>query len=100
VACLALAVIATAAIVAVARPWAVRASGPAGNTVGLIDAGGGRVGAAVSVSSPAGLAYRRRLGLGREPAPKARVSRINPATHAVVDQIPVGFRAERGGCHS
>ena len=57
--------------------------------VGLIDSGGGRVGAAVSVGSPAGLAY----GDGSVWAvngTEGTVSRINPATHAVVDQIPVG----------
>jgi hypothetical protein len=57
VAGLALVVIATAAIVVVARPWAGGPAGLPGNTVGLIDTAGGRVGAAVSVGSPAGLAY-------------------------------------------
>ena len=89
VAGLALVVIAAAAIVVVARPGA---GGPAGlpdNTVGLIDSGGARVGAAVSVGSPAGLAY----GDGSVwvvNGTEGTVSRINPATHAVVDQIPVG----------
>ena len=96
VAGLALVVIAAAVIVVVARPWA---GGPAGmpgntvglpgNTVGLIDSGGARVGAAVSVGSPAGLAY----GDGSVwvvNGTEGTVSRINPATHAVVDQIPVG----------
>ena len=89
VAGLALVVIATAAIVAVARPWAGGPAGLPGNSVGLIDTGGGRVGAAVSVGSPAGLAY----GDGSVWAvngTEGTVSRINPATHAVVDQIPVG----------
>ena len=41
VAGLALVVIATAAIVAVARPWAGGPAGLPGNSVALIDAGGG-----------------------------------------------------------
>ena len=89
VAGLALVVIAAAAIVAVARPWAGGPAGLPGNSVGLIDTGGGRVGAAVSVGSPAGLAY----GDGSVWAvngTEGTVSRINPATHAVVEQIPVG----------
>jgi YVTN family beta-propeller protein len=89
VAGLTLVVIATAAIVAVARPWAGGPAGLPGNSVGLIDTGGGRVGAAVSVGSPAGLAY----GDGSVwvvNGTEGTVSRINPATHAVIEQVPVG----------
>ena len=89
VAGLALVVIAAAAVVVVARPGAGGPAGLPGNSVGLIDTSGGRVGAAVSVGSPAGLAY----GDGSVWAvngTEGTLSRINPATHAVVDQIPVG----------
>jgi YVTN family beta-propeller protein len=89
VAALALVVIAVAVSVVVTRPWAGGPAGLPGNTVGLIDTSGGRVGAAVSVGSPAGLAY----GDGSVwvvDATEGTVSRINPATHAVVQQIPVG----------
>ena len=89
VAGLALAVAAAAAIVVVARPWAGGPAGLPGNTVGLIDTAGARVGAAVSVGSPAGLAY----GDGSVWAVNSTdgsLSRINPATHAVIQQIPVG----------
>jgi len=84
----ALAVAATACIVAVARPWA---NGPAGlpaNSVGLISAGG-RVGAPVTVGSPAGLAYGDGSVWAVDSA-DGTISRINPATHTVVGQIPVG----------
>ena len=89
VAGLALVVIAAAVIAVVARPWAGGPAGLPGNSVGLIDTSGGRVGAAVSVGSPAGLAY----GDGSVWAvngTEGTVSRINPATHAVVEQVPVG----------
>ena len=89
VAGLAVVVIAAAAIVVVARPGAGGPAGLPGNSVGLVDANGGRVGAAVSVGSPAGLAY----GDGSVwvvNGTEGTVSRINPVTHAVVDQIPVG----------
>ena len=85
----ALAVAAAVSLVVVARPWAGGPAGLPGNSVGLIDPAGGRVGAAVSVSSPDGLAY----GAGSVWAvdgTDGTVSRINPATHAVVQQIPVG----------
>ena len=88
----ALVVAAAACILAVARPWAGEPAGLPGNSVGLIDSAGGRVGAAVAVSSPDGLAY----GDGSVWAVEGNggtggtVSRINPATHAVVQQIPVG----------
>ena len=85
----ALAVAAALCIVAVARPWAGEPAGLPGNSVGLIDPAGGRVGAAVAVGSPDGLAY----GAGSVWAVDGTdriVSRINPATHAVVQQIGVG----------
>ena len=85
----ALAVAAAVCIVAVARPWAGEPTGLPGNSVGLIDSAGGRVGAAVAVGSPDGLAY----GDGSVWAVNGTdgtVSRIDPATHAVVQQIPVG----------
>jgi hypothetical protein len=56
---------------------------------GLIGAAGGRLGAPVAVDSPDGLAY----GAGSVWAVDSTggaLSRINPATHAIVDQIPVG----------
>ena len=85
----ALAVAAAVCIVAVARPWAGEPAGLPGNSVGLIDAAGGRVGAAVAVGSPDSLAYGAGSvwAVGRT---DGTVSRINPATHAVVQQIPVG----------
>jgi YVTN family beta-propeller protein len=85
----ALAVAAAVSLVVVARPWAGGPAGLPGNSVDLIGPAGGRVGAAVSVSSPDGLAY----GAGSVWAvdgTDGTVSRINPATHAVVQQIPVG----------
>src|SRR5437588_7511982 len=84
----ALAVAAAVCVVAVARPWAGEPTGLPGNSVGLIDSAGGRVGAAVAVGSPDGLAY----GDGSVWAVNGTggtVSRIDPATHAVVQQIPV-----------
>ena len=89
VAGLALAVAAAAAIVAVARPWAGGPAGLPGNTVGLIDTAGARVGAAVSVGSPAGLAYGDG-SVWAVDTTEGTLSRINPATHAVIEQIPVG----------
>ena len=89
VAGLALAVAAAAAIVAVARPWAGGPAGLPGNTVGLIDTAGARVGAAVSVGSPAGLAYGDG-SVWAVDSTDGTLSRINPATHAVIQQIPVG----------
>jgi ABC-type transport system substrate-binding protein/DNA-binding SARP family transcriptional activator len=85
----ALAVAAAVCIVAVARPWAGRPSGLPGNSVGLIDSAGGRVGAAVAVGSPDGLAYGDGSVWAVDGTGGA-VSRISPATHAVVQQIPVG----------
>ena len=85
----ALAVAAAVCILAVARPWAGEPAGLPGNSVGLIDPAGGRVGAAVAVGSPDSLAY----GDGSVWAVDrtgGTVSRIDPATHAVVQTIPVG----------
>jgi YVTN family beta-propeller protein len=84
-----LAVAAALGIVVVARPWAAQASGIPANSVGLIGAAGGRLGAPVAVGSPAGLAY----GDGSVWAVDSidgTLARINPAAHAIVDQIPVG----------
>ena len=85
----ALAVAAAVSVVAVARPWAGEPSGLPGNSVGLIDAAGGRVGAPVTVGGPAGLAYGGG-SLWAVDSTDGTVSRINPATHAVVQQIQVG----------
>jgi YVTN family beta-propeller protein len=84
----ALAVAAAVCIVAVARPWAGEPGGLPANSVSLIDSAGGRVGAAVSVGTPAGLAY----GAGSVWAVDSTggtLLRINPVTHAV-QTIPVG----------
>jgi YVTN family beta-propeller protein len=89
VAGLALVVIAAAVIVVVARPWAGGPAGLPGNSVGLIDTSGGLVGAAVSVGSPAGLAYSDG-SVWAVNSTEGTLSRINPATHAVVEQVPVG----------
>jgi ABC-type transport system substrate-binding protein/DNA-binding SARP family transcriptional activator len=85
----ALAVAAAVSIVALARPWAGGSADLPGNSVGLIDAAGRRVGAAVAVGSPDSLAFGAGSvwAVGRT---DGTVSRINPATHAVVQQIPVG----------
>ena len=89
VAGLAVVVVAAAAIVAVARPWAGGPAGLPGNTVGLIDTSGGRVGAAVSVGSPAGVAYVDG-SVWAVDSTEGQLTRINPGTHAVVGQIQVG----------
>ena len=57
--------------------------------MGLIDPAGGRVGAAVSVGSPAGVAYGDG-SVWAVDSTEGTLSRINPATHAVIQQIPVG----------
>jgi YVTN family beta-propeller protein len=85
----ALAVAAAACILAVARPWAGEPAGLPGNSVGLIDSAGGRVGVPVAVGSPDGLAYGDG-SVWAVDGTGGTVSRINPATHAVVAQIPVG----------
>jgi YVTN family beta-propeller protein len=84
----ALAVAAAACIVAVARPWAGEAGGLPGDSVALIGPSGERVGAPVSVGSPAGLAYGDGSVWAVDSAGGA-LARIDPATHAV-QQIPVG----------
>ena len=85
----ALAVAAAVCIVAVARPWAGEPAGLPGNSVGLIDSAGGRVGAAVPVGGPDGLAYGDGSVWAVDGTDRI-VSRIDPATHAVVQQIGVG----------
>jgi len=85
----ALAVAAAACVLAVTRPWAAGPSGLPANSVGVINASGGRSGAPVMVGSPAGLAYGDGSVWAVNSA-EGTVSRINPATHAVVTQIPVG----------
>ena len=85
----ALAVAAAVCIVAVARPWAAESTGLPANSVGLIDSAGGRAGAPVSVGSPAGLAYGDG-SVWAVDTTDGTLSRINPATHAVVQQITVG----------
>ncbi|HEV8278193.1 MAG TPA: BTAD domain-containing putative transcriptional regulator, partial [Streptosporangiaceae bacterium] len=86
----ALAVAAAACIVAVARPWEGEPTGrlPA-NTVGLIDPAGGLVGAPVTVGSPEGLAYGDG-SVWAVDSTDGTVSRIDPATHAVIESVPVG----------
>ena len=85
----ALAVAAAGCIVAVARPWAGEPTGLPAGSVGLINSSGGRVGAPVMVGSPAGLAYGDGSVWAVDSA-EGTVSRINPATHAVVQTIQVG----------
>jgi len=85
----ALAVAAAVCIVVVARPWAGGSTGLPANSVGLIDPPGGRVGAPVSVGSPEGLAYGDG-SVWAVDGTEGTLSRINPATHAVIQQIPVG----------
>ena len=84
----ALAVAAAACIVAVARPWTAGPGGLPADSVGLIGPSGERVGAPVSVGSPAGLAYGDG-SLWAVDSADGTLARINPATHAV-QQIPVG----------
>jgi YVTN family beta-propeller protein len=85
----ALAVAAAACIVVVARPWAGGPASLPADSVGLIGASGGRVGGAVSVGSPAGLAYGDG-SVWAVGSTDGMLWRIDPATHAVVQQIPVG----------
>ena len=85
----AIAVAAAVCIVAVARPWAGEPTGLPGNSVGLIDSTGGRVGAVVAVASPDGLAYGDGSVWAVDRA-DGTVSRIDPATRAVVQTIGVG----------
>ena len=85
----AVAVAAAVCVVAVARPWAGGPSGLPADSVGLIGPSGGRVGGPVSVASPAGLAYGDGSVWAVDSA-DGMLWRIDPATHAVVQQIPVG----------
>jgi YVTN family beta-propeller protein len=85
----ALAVAAVACVVAVTQPWTSGPTGLPANSVSLIGASGGRVGAPVSVGSPAGLAYGDGAVWAVDNA-DGMLWRIDPASHAVVQQIPVG----------
>ena len=76
-------------LVVVARPWAGGPSGLPADSVGLIGPSGERVGGAVSVGSPDGLAYGAD-SVWAVDGTGGTVARINPATHAVVQTIPVG----------
>jgi YVTN family beta-propeller protein len=84
-----LAVAAALGIVVVARPWAAEATGIPANSVGLIGAAGGRVGAPVAVGSPDGLAYGDG-SVWAVDSTDGTLSRINPATHGIIQQITVG----------
>ena len=84
-----LAVAAAACIVVVARPWTGGPTALPANSVALIDPAGGQIGAPVSVGSPEALAYGDG-SVWAVNSTEGTLSRINPATHAVVDQIPVG----------
>jgi YVTN family beta-propeller protein len=86
----ALAVVSAVCIVVVARPWAgeARAQLPA-DSVGLIDPAGGRVGAAVPVGGPDGVAY----GDGSVwvvDGTDGKLFRIDPGKHVIADHIDVG----------
>ena len=72
-----------------ARPWAGEPVGLRADSVSLIGPAGERVGDPVSVGSPAGLAYGDGSVWAVDSADGALI-RIDPATHAVVQQIPVG----------
>jgi YVTN family beta-propeller protein len=85
----ALAVAAAVCIVVVARPWEGAPTALPANSVGLIDPAGGQIGAPVSVGSPEGLAYGDG-SVWAVDTTEGTLSRINPATHAVIQQIPVG----------
>jgi YVTN family beta-propeller protein len=85
----ALAVAAAAYILAVNRPWEAERTGLPANSAGVINESGERTGAAVMMGSPAGLAYGDGSVWAVNTAEQT-VSRINPATHAVVQTIPVG----------
>jgi YVTN family beta-propeller protein len=87
----ALAVAAAVSIVVVARPWAA-GEAPAqlpADSVGLVDSAGGRVGAAVPVGSPDGVAYGRG-SVWVVDGTDGKLFRIDPVTHARVDHIDVG----------
>jgi YVTN family beta-propeller protein len=86
---LVLAVAAAVSIVVVARLWVAEPTGVPVNSVGLIGAAGGRIGEPVAVGSPDGLAYGDG-SVWAVDSTGGTLARINPATHAIVDQIPVG----------
>src|SRR5690242_3529563 len=79
----ALAVAAAVCIVVVARPWEGAPTALPANSVGLIDPAGGQIGAPVSVGSPEGLAYGDG-SVWAVDTTEGTLSRINPATHAVI----------------
>ena len=82
--------VAAAVCVAVARPWAGQPSaGLPADSVGLIGPSGDLVGGPVGVGSPAGLAYGDG-SVWAVDSVDGMLWRIDPATHAVVQQIPVG----------
>jgi YVTN family beta-propeller protein len=85
----ALALAAAVCIVVVARPWAAEATGIPANSVGLIGAAGGRLGAPVAVGSPDALAYGDGSVWAMD-STDGTLSRINPTTHAIIQQIQVG----------
>ena len=85
----ALAVAAAACVVAVARPWAGGPVGLPADSVGLIGRPAAGSAPRWSVGSPAGLAYGDGSVWAADSA-DGMLWRIDPATHAVVQQIPVG----------
>jgi YVTN family beta-propeller protein len=85
----ALAAAAAVSIVVVARPWASGPTGLPADSVGLFNPAGGRVGAPVNVGNPGGLAYGDGSVWAVDSA-DGTLSRIDPATHTVINQIPVG----------
>jgi YVTN family beta-propeller protein len=85
----ALVVVAGGCVLAVTRPWTAEPTGLPANSVGVINESGRRIGAPVMVGSPAGLAYGDGSVWAVNTAERT-VSRINPATHAVIQTIPVG----------
>lgn len=85
----ALVLVVATCILAVIRPWAAEPTGLPADSVGVINDSGRRIGAAVMVGSPAGLAYGAGSVWAVNSAERT-VSRINPVTHAVVQTIPVG----------
>jgi peptide/nickel transport system substrate-binding protein len=87
----ALAVAAAVSIVVVARPWAAGES-PAqlpADSVGLFDSAGGRVGAAVPVGSPDGVAYGRG-SVWVVDGTEGKLFRVDAVRHARIDHIDVG----------
>jgi YVTN family beta-propeller protein len=86
---LVLAVAAVASAVVVARPWAHEQASLPANSIGLIDSGGGQVSSPVPLGSPDGLAYSGGI-VWAVSSTENTLSRVDPVTHAVVQQIPVG----------